>query len=119
MIKVIIILLGLFVTTAQAQEEEQSTAKTFPTIISCLSSKEIFTDLTKRYKEEPIALGKGIVRSAQSGQFYEGQMILWKGSENNSWTLTFTPNDGTDGSTTCLVISGSEFKELTVPGIKT
>lgn len=116
--KLIIFVLGLTAATAQAQEQSPAQeSKVFPTAFSCMDSKKIFQDLTKQYGEEPIALGKGMMRSSQTQQYYEGNMVLWKNKTSATWTLTMTPKG--DEATTCYVISGTEFTEISVSGTKT
>jgi hypothetical protein len=109
MIKLVIFILGLTVLSAHAQEETQTQKKiqTFPTAFACFPTKFIFNDLMEKYGEEPFALGKGLIRSSQTQQFYNGSMMLWRNTSSNSWTLTITPDGDTD--TSCYVISGSDF----------
>lgn len=110
MMRIVIVILGLFALTAQAQESPQVEIKPFPTFYSCLSTKAIIADLTEKYNESPIALGKGIMRYATTGEFIQGNIVLWKSNDNNDWTLTITPD--ADASTTCLVMTGTHLSEL-------
>ena len=117
MLKLAMIIIGLTVTSAFAQDDQpQPPEKVFPTAFTCHSTEFIFEDLTKKYGEEPIALGKGVMRSAKNGQFYHGSIILWKNQKTRSWTLTITP-DG-DEDNTCYILSGSDFTEVST-GIPT
>ena len=116
MLKLVIFILGLTVATAFAQEPQKKETKLFATNFPCLDSKRLFEDLTSQYGEEPIALGKGIMRSSQTDEFYKGNIILWKNEKTRSWTLTITPEG--DNATTCYVLSGSEFTEVDL-GVKT
>jgi len=101
----------------ETQTEEEKPSIVFPTAFPCQPTVKLFDELIETYKEQPIALGLGLIRSAQTGQFYKGKIALWAG-ETGSWTMTISP-DGDE--TSCIVISGEGLQLIGIPpepGIK-
>jgi len=112
-IRLSILLFVALTSTAQAQD---APTVLFPTAFECLPTTQVKDDLIKKYGEEPVAIGKAVVRSMPKGLVHHGSMMLWVSAKTSTWSITITPVE--DADTTCFVTHGTDYIEMTT-GIKT
>lgn len=112
-IRISVFLFFALTSTAYAQG---SKTVLFPTAFECLPTVEVKDDLTQKYGEEPVAIGKAVVRSMPKGLVHHGNMMIWVSAKTSTWSITITPVE--DPETTCFVTHGTDYIEMTT-GIKT
>lgn len=73
--------------------------------LQCGSTEDMFTILSNKFEEAPVAFGS----------LPSGQLVMWANYETQTFSVTITDNEGV----TCLMTSGENFTQVEdLPPIK-
>lgn len=115
MTRIAIIILGLFATLAQAQEEpKKDEVLTLPTTFECDTTEKLFSQIYEKYGEKPVASGKTVVYASRTKEISKADMGFWVNPKTLTWTITVSFADGIS----CISSSGSTLTPLQSSGIE-
>lgn len=104
MFRVAAITLALIFAASQTLAQEEN--KQFIVSQPCDPVQKMTGMIIFKYSEMPLFSARGNQRSAQTGEWYESEMMYFVNQDTGTWSLVSLYPDGTG----CLVAGGTNFE---------